>query len=130
MRLAEEGEPDARRAPTTVNRYLALLKTVYSMAVRNRKAKDNAVKGVRLFPENNARVRYLSDDEEAALMAVRPEELAAHGPVGGSSQGSAAASCSASSGSGSTSAAEPSPSHAQNTVRLAPCRWETKPRAS
>ena len=75
VRLVEEGETDDRREPTTVNRYLALFKTVYSMAVRNRKAKDNPVKGVRLFPENNARVRYLTDDQETALMAVLPDEL-------------------------------------------------------
>jgi len=45
------------------------------MAVRNRKAKDNPVKEVRLFPENNARVRYLSDDVETALVAGLPDEL-------------------------------------------------------
>jgi hypothetical protein len=54
VRLAEEGDPEERREPATVNRYLALLKTVYSMAVRNRKAKDNPVKGVKLFPETTA----------------------------------------------------------------------------
>lgn len=59
-------------ALATVNRYLAALKTSYSLAVRNGKVERNPVKAVKLFKENNARVRYLTEQEEAKLMAALP----------------------------------------------------------
>lgn len=60
------------RAPGTVNRYLALLKTTFSLAVSNGKLDKNPVKAVKLFKENNARIRYLLPEEEAKLMAALP----------------------------------------------------------
>ncbi len=63
----------AELAPATVNRHLALLKHMYTLALRWGKAKTNPVKTVRLFKENNARVRYLTENEEARLFLACPE---------------------------------------------------------
>jgi integrase len=61
------------RAVATVNRYLACLKHLYSRAIRDGQVRDNPVKGVRLFRENNARVRWLTPEEESKLLAMVPE---------------------------------------------------------
>jgi integrase len=63
----------AERKPATVNRHLACLKTLFSRAVRDEKARTNPVKAVRLFRENNARVRWLTPEEETTLLPVVPE---------------------------------------------------------
>lgn len=62
--LADQG-----RKPATINRYRALLSLVYSLAVRNGKLTANPARLVRLRKENNARVRFLDQAEEAALRA-------------------------------------------------------------
>ena len=67
--LAEE-----RRTPATVNRYRALLSLVFSLAVRNGKAAANPVRQVKRRKENNERVRFL-DEEEEALLRAKIEEL-------------------------------------------------------
>jgi integrase len=59
-------------APATVNRELAFLKTLYSDAVSNGKAETNPVKRVKLFKENNARVRWLTEKEEGKLFEQLP----------------------------------------------------------
>ncbi len=68
--LKAEGWTDA-----TVNRYLALLKSTLNLAVRNGKIERNPAKSVKLFQENNTRVRYLLAEEEARLFEALPEEL-------------------------------------------------------
>lgn len=68
--IKAEGWTDA-----TVNRYMALLKATLNLAVRNGKIEKNPSKSVKLFQENNARVRYLSEEEEARLFNALPEEL-------------------------------------------------------
>lgn len=62
-------------APATVNHYLSILKTTFSLAVRNGKVEKNPVKVVRLLSKNNSRVRYLTEDEEALLMAALPSHM-------------------------------------------------------
>ena len=54
--------------PATYNRYRALLSGVFSLAIRNLKAGTNPVRGTKHRVENNARVRYLTDEEEKQLM--------------------------------------------------------------
>lgn len=56
----------------TVNRYLTLLKTILNKAVQWGKTKANPALGVKLFRENNHRVRFLDTDEETKLEAVFP----------------------------------------------------------
>jgi integrase len=53
----------------TINRELAFLKNLFSKAVEWGKAADNPVKKVRLYREDNARTRFLTDEEEANLLA-------------------------------------------------------------
>ncbi len=53
--------------PASVNRELAFLKHLFNVAIADGKADTNPVRSVKLFHENNQRVRFLTDDEEAAL---------------------------------------------------------------
>ena len=53
--------------PATVNRYRALLSLTYSIAMRNGKVSSNPARLVRLRKENNARVRFLTPEEETTL---------------------------------------------------------------
>ena len=61
-------------APATVNLHLALLKHLYTKAIEWGKADKNPVKLVKLFRPNNARLRYLTEEEETRLKAVFPLE--------------------------------------------------------
>jgi hypothetical protein len=59
----------ARKTDVTINRELAFLRHVYSMAITWGKTTDNPVKKVRFARENNGRMRMLSYEEEARLQA-------------------------------------------------------------
>ena len=63
----------------TVNRYRALLSLTYRLAIRNGKVKDNPARLVQHRLEDNARIRFLSPEEETALRkaieAKYPEHL-------------------------------------------------------
>ena len=48
-----KGDLAAKMAPATVNRHLALLRSVYYLGIRNRKVDHNPMRGVKLFRENN-----------------------------------------------------------------------------
>jgi integrase len=56
------------RKPATVNRMRAALSAIFRFAIDERLLKRNPVEGVRSRPEDNKRVRYLSDDERTALL--------------------------------------------------------------
>jgi site-specific recombinase XerD len=56
-------------APATINRYRALLSLVYRLGIENGKVKDNPARLVKHRQENNARVRWLSGEEETRLRA-------------------------------------------------------------
>jgi site-specific recombinase XerD len=66
-------------SPATVNRHRALLSLTYRLAVRNGKAKENPARLVRHRLEDNARIRFLSAEEETelrtAIAAACPEHL-------------------------------------------------------
>jgi site-specific recombinase XerD len=72
-----EGE---KWASATVNRYRALLSLTYRLAIRNGKVKENPARSVRHRLEDNARIRFLSAEEEvklrAAIQDACPERLA------------------------------------------------------
>jgi integrase len=55
-------------APATVNRELACLKHLFSMAIKWGKAIENPGKKVKLFKEKNVSLRYLSVDEMERLI--------------------------------------------------------------
>jgi integrase len=58
----------------TVNRELAFLKHLYNVAIRDRKTERTPFARLRLLREPSGRVRYLSDEEEAALMEKLPSD--------------------------------------------------------
>ena len=58
-------------APATVNRHMALLKSIFNKAISWGKAEKNPVRGIKLFKETH-RVRFLSDEEEEQLKAIFP----------------------------------------------------------
>jgi integrase len=72
----------AGRNDVTINRELAFLRNLYTMAITWGKATDNPVKKVRFAREDNGRIRMLSPDEETRLLAhcgsqLKPLVLAA-----------------------------------------------------
>jgi integrase len=66
-------------SPATMNRYRALLSLTYRLAIRNGKVKENPARQVRHRLENNARIRFLSAEEEtklrSAIEAACPERI-------------------------------------------------------
>jgi integrase len=54
-------------APASINRELAFLKRVFNIAIRDGLAESNPVRPVKLFRENNQRVRFLTDEEDPQL---------------------------------------------------------------
>ena len=54
---------------------MQLLKAAYNQALRAEKITRNLARSVKLFKENNIRVRYLTEDEERRLVAALPEYL-------------------------------------------------------
>lgn len=56
------------RKPSTVNRELQLLSTIFTLAIRHKVAATNPCQEVDLLPENNRRTRYLLDEEGPRLM--------------------------------------------------------------
>jgi integrase len=57
------------RSEVTINRELAFLKNLFTMAVKWGKASANPVSQVRFFREDNGRTRIVTDEEEARLLA-------------------------------------------------------------
>jgi integrase len=57
------------RSEVTINRELAFLKNLFTQAIAWNKATENPVKQVRLFREDNARTRFLTEEEESRLLA-------------------------------------------------------------
>ena len=67
---------EAGIAPATINRELAFLRRAFNVAIEDHHADKNGPLGSAaraLVKENNQRVRWLSDDEEAALRAALGE---------------------------------------------------------
>jgi integrase len=54
--------------PATVNRYKAALGTLYRFLLHEYDIDYNPIRGIPLYPENNARTRFLSDDELSELL--------------------------------------------------------------
>jgi integrase len=54
----------------TINRYKAAISAVFSYACIEYDLPDNPVRHIRSLPENNARTRFLSDDERSRLFKV------------------------------------------------------------
>ena len=54
--------------PATVNREIACLKTIFNEAIEWGKVEQNPVRKVKLYQENNRRVRYLESEEIDRLL--------------------------------------------------------------
>lgn len=67
-------------APATVKGYRALISLVFRLGIENGKVKENPARLVKHRQENNARVRWLSGEEEARLRAVISETCPVHLP--------------------------------------------------
>lgn len=61
--------------PAAVNRELALMKYMFSLAIKWKKANHNPVKEVKLFKEKNQRLRFLSQEEIQKLIECSPPQL-------------------------------------------------------
>jgi integrase len=59
----------------TINRELAFLKNLFTKAMEWSHATENPVKYVRLYREDNGRVRVLSPEEETCLLASCPSQV-------------------------------------------------------
>lgn len=59
-------------SPASVNRHLVLLKAAFGKAFKAGKISRNPVRELKLFKENNIRVRYLNDEEEQRLLEALP----------------------------------------------------------
>jgi len=62
----------------TINRETAALKCLFNKAILWEKAKENPVRKVKLFQENNTIVRYLDDDERRRLLKACKLSKASH----------------------------------------------------
>lgn len=76
VETAEENE----WAPATVNRYRALISLVYRLGIESNKVKENPARLVKHRQENNARIRWLSAEEEVRLRAVVSTAYPEHMP--------------------------------------------------
>ncbi len=78
-RLTEASEAH-RWKPATTNRYKALISLVYRLGVEGGHVPSNPARIVRHRQENNARIRYLLPEEEAALRKVLAADFPANIP--------------------------------------------------
>ncbi len=58
------------KSDVTIHRELAMMRNLYSMAMKWGKAEKNPVKEVKLAKENNQRIRYLTHEEEERLLTA------------------------------------------------------------
>lgn len=65
----KKARKDQKKSNQTVNLEVACLKALFSKAIIWGKAVENPVKQVRMFKVNNARVRFLDEEEESKLLA-------------------------------------------------------------
>ena len=61
--------------PSTVNRYLAIAKTMFNKAIVWDKLKVNPLKKIKFFKEDNERVRFLEKEEIGRLLNVSEDYL-------------------------------------------------------
>jgi len=64
-----------RVTPATVNRELALIKHMFNLAIKWKRAFNNPVKEVKLFKENNKRRRFLTQEEIDKLIGCCQPQL-------------------------------------------------------
>jgi integrase len=65
---------------TTINRYRGTLSMIFQEAIRNGKAKANPARLVRLYREDNSRVRFITYAEEEIIREIIRERCPIHEP--------------------------------------------------
>src|SRR5262249_7089180 len=70
VRLQTPTRSDRQRAVASVNRELACISKIFSLAIRDGKASFNPCRQVKKFEEHNERNRYLLSDEEQRLLSA------------------------------------------------------------
>ena len=73
-RRLTEAAQEGKWKPATANRYRALLSLTYRLGIRNGKVSTNPARLVRHRQENNARIRWLTIEEEKKLRKVLEAE--------------------------------------------------------
>lgn len=58
-----------------VNRYLACIKTIFNIGIKNELIEYNPMKCVKMLKEDNQKIRYLTEEEECRLFEFLPEHL-------------------------------------------------------
>ena len=58
-----------------VNRYLACIKTIFNIGIKNELIKTTPMKAVKMMKEDNHKIRYLTAEEETRLFQELPEHL-------------------------------------------------------
>jgi integrase len=66
---------EAGAADATVNRELACLKNLFNLGIKWGWVRENPVREVKMFRENNSRLRWLAPAEESALLAECDDRL-------------------------------------------------------
>ena len=79
QRLAEVVEEEGWTS-ATANRHKSLLSLTYKLAIRNKKVSTNPARLVHTWKEDNARIRWLSDEEEERLRFVIARSFPEHMP--------------------------------------------------
>jgi site-specific recombinase XerD len=79
-RRLTEAAQEGKWAPATANRYRALLSLTYRLGIRNGKVSANPARLVRHRQENNARIRWLTIEEEGKLRKVLEAKHGEHVP--------------------------------------------------
>jgi integrase len=67
--------------PSSRNRYQAAWSLIYRVAIDNERTDRNPASGIRRLQENNQRVRFLSPEEEATLVASLDERFPSYRPI-------------------------------------------------
>ena len=64
-----------KTTPSTVNKEVICLKTIFNRAVRHGKIDQNPIRDMKKLTENNVRMRVLGQEEFEGLVAACPEDL-------------------------------------------------------
>ena len=76
-RLQAKAIKKGNRSPQTINRYLAFLKHVLNLAIKDDLISRNPVSSVKFYPEPRGRLRFLTDEEINKLKGkMTPEDFA------------------------------------------------------
>jgi site-specific recombinase XerD len=66
--------------PASLNRYRSTMSMIYAEGIRNGKVKTNPARLVRLRREDNARIRFLTFEEEALIRSIICKRCPTHEP--------------------------------------------------